>query len=78
MREIERAAGRLFADIGMDEVAADEPLQPDVLLEYIQAGRAWIAELEGYSVGYALADVVDGAGHLEQVSLHPDYGRRGR
>ena len=26
---------------------------------------------------YALADVLDGQAHLEQVTVHPEYGRRG-
>jgi len=77
MREIERAAGRLFAEIGMDKVAADEPALPEILLEYVKGQRAWIAECDGHAVGYALADIVDASGHLEQVSVHPDYGRRG-
>jgi GNAT superfamily N-acetyltransferase len=77
MQAIERAAGRLFADVGMDAVAADPPLMDTVLATYINGGRAWIAECDGRSVGYALADIVDGYGHLEQVSVHPAHGRQG-
>jgi GNAT superfamily N-acetyltransferase len=77
MREIEQAAGRLFAEFGMDDVAAHEAAPPATLLEYVMGQRAWVAEVDAHVVGYALADVVDAAGHLEQVSVHPDYSRRG-
>lgn len=77
MQVIERAAGRLFAEIGMDEVAAHPPLDHDILAAYVRDGRAWIAEVDGQPRGYAIADVVDGHGHLEQVSVDPGYGQRG-
>lgn len=77
MQAIERAAGQLFADIGMEAIAADPPLEHTLLATYIRGGRAWVAECGKGPVGYALADVVDGCGHLEQVSVHPEYGRRG-
>jgi N-acetylglutamate synthase-like GNAT family acetyltransferase len=77
MQAIECAAGRLFADIGMDDVAAHPPLETTVLARYIRAGQAWIAEAEGEPRGYAIADILDGWGHLEQVSVHPTYGRQG-
>ncbi|NAZ83575.1 GNAT family N-acetyltransferase, partial [Kineococcus sp. R8] len=32
---------------------------------------------DGRAAGYLLLDVVDGAGHVEQVSVHPAHGRRG-
>jgi GNAT superfamily N-acetyltransferase len=77
MQAIERAAGRLFADIGMHDVAAHPPLERAVLVRYVRDGRAWVAEVDGQPRGYALADIVDGLGHLEQVSVHPAYGRQG-
>lgn len=77
MREIERAAGRLFSGIGMDDVAAHVPPDPVTLGTYIQHQRAWIAAVDDQPVGYALVDVVDGCGHLEQVSVHPAFGRQG-
>jgi GNAT superfamily N-acetyltransferase len=77
MQAIERAAGRLFAGIGMEGVAAHPPPDREILTAYVRNGRAWVAELDGRPRGYAIADIVDGQGHLEQVSVHPDYGRRG-
>ena len=77
MREIERAAGRLFSEIGMDDVAAHAAPDPVTLGKYIQQQRAWIAMADDQPVGYALVDVLDGCGHLEQVTVHPSYGRQG-
>ncbi len=77
MREIERAAGRLFSEISMDDIAAHAPPEPATLNDYIQHQRAWVAEVNDQPVGYVLVDVVDGCGHLEQVSVHPAYGRQG-
>ena len=43
MRAIEEAAGRVFATVGMDSVAGDEPLPAAELLGYQRDGRAWVA-----------------------------------
>jgi GNAT superfamily N-acetyltransferase len=77
MQEIERAAGRLFAGIGMADVAAHPPPARSILTEYVGGGRAWIGETAGEVAGYALADEIDGCGHLEQISVDPKYGRQG-
>lgn len=78
MRDIERAAGRPFAGIGMGFVAEDEPLPGETLLEFVRDGRAWVWTDDGdRPVGYLIAEVVDGNAHLEQVSVHPDHARRG-
>lgn len=73
----ELAAGRLFAEIGMHHVAEDGAHETAVLTRYISADRAWVAESDGRVGGYALADVMDGAAHLEQVTVDPEWGRRG-
>jgi ribosomal protein S18 acetylase RimI-like enzyme len=78
LQEIERAAGERFRDVGMPEIADDEPLPLDVLAGYLQAGRAWVAtDATDVAVGYLIADVVDGNLHIEQVSVHPRCARRG-
>jgi ribosomal protein S18 acetylase RimI-like enzyme len=78
LQDIERAAGECFRDIGMSQIAEDEPLPLDVLASYHRAGRAWVAtEPAGAPVGYLIADVVDGNLHVEQVSVHPRYARIG-
>lgn len=77
LREIERAAGALFADIGMQNIADDEPPSIEELTEYRRNGRVWVVLEDDVPVGYALVDIVDGNAHLEQLSVDPRYGRRG-
>jgi GNAT superfamily N-acetyltransferase len=70
LRAIERAAGRPFADIGMPEIAADEPPSVDELDAYRARGGAWVITAGGADdapdgdrpVGYVLVDVVDAPG----------------
>lgn len=77
LRDIERSAGSPFAEIGMIFVAEDEPPSVQLLQEFADDGRCWVTVDEhDKPVAYLLADVVDGMGHLDQVSVHQDYARR--
>lgn len=87
LREIERASGEIFRDIGMAEIAEDEPLSLAELGHYQRAGRAWVGTegpasdatdaqggasgTEGAPVAFLLAEPVDGHLHIAQVSVHP-------
>ncbi|MDY7101545.1 MAG: GNAT family N-acetyltransferase [Actinomycetota bacterium] len=72
LQHIEVDAGRLFAEIGMESIAEDDPPTDAELLAHIGTGTAWVAVDEaGDPVGYALASTVDDEGHLDQVSLRP-------
>lgn len=77
LRAVERAAGEMFRDIGMAAVADDEPPTVDELATYQTDGRAWVYVDENRPVAYLLVAVVDGHAHLEQVSVRPEYARRG-
>ncbi|MFI8100897.1 GNAT family N-acetyltransferase [Streptomyces sp. NPDC086023] len=78
LQDIERAAGRCFRDVGMPEIADDEPLPLTELARYRRAGLAWVAvDGAGVPVAYLIADRLDGNLHVEQVSVHPDSARRG-
>ncbi len=78
LQEIERAAGQCFADIGMPEIAAAAPLPVSALDRYRQAGLAWVAVgSDDEPSAYLIADLLDGSLHVEQVSVHPAYARRG-
>ncbi|MEU0898678.1 GNAT family N-acetyltransferase [Streptomyces massasporeus] len=81
LQDVERAAGAPFRELGMPEIADDEPPVLDVLERYRRAGRCWVAVDEGdeedLPAAYLLAEPVDGALHIEQVSVHPCAARRG-
>jgi len=75
LADIEVAAGRAFADIGMTAIAEDAPFTVDELRAYQRDGRAWVAGDPPYA--YLIADWVDGDLHIEQVSVHPDRAGQG-
>jgi GNAT superfamily N-acetyltransferase len=84
LRAIERSAGRAFLDVGMPEIAADEPLPVAVLERYRASGRAWVAVVDdgatgppgvgpdGVAVAYVIIDTVDrpGPGDGPARSVH--------
>lgn len=77
LQDIEHAAGEPFRALGMAAIADDEPPGISVLEEFRRAGRAWVAaEADGTPVAYLLSEPVDGAEHVEQVSVHPRAARR--
>lgn len=86
LRAIERVAGRVFVDVGMPEIAADEPPSLATLERHRAAGWAWVVTVEQTIAGYVIVDVLDDPGadaageraaHVEQVSVDPAYARRG-
>ena len=77
LREVERAAGVAFRELGMAWVADDDPPTVAELAAFASDGRAWVYEdAAGRPAGYLLLDVVDGEAHIEQVSVHPEYAHR--
>ncbi|HEU5473379.1 MAG TPA: GNAT family N-acetyltransferase [Actinophytocola sp.] len=77
VRDIERAAGRPFAAIGMNQVAEDEAPPLELLRQYVVGQRIWVwVDERDRPVGYLMASVVDGNAHLAQVSVHPDWAHR--
>jgi GNAT superfamily N-acetyltransferase len=76
--DIERAAGRAFADHGMPEIAADDPGTVEELERHRAAGAAWIAvDDRDLPIAYILTADIDAGVHIEQVSVDPAYaGRR--
>jgi GNAT superfamily N-acetyltransferase len=78
LRDIEWASAQRYRDFGLDHVADDEPASIETLAAYAADGRAWVAGTgDDLPVGYILVDEVDGAAHIEQVSVEPDHQGRG-
>jgi GNAT superfamily N-acetyltransferase len=78
LQAIERAAGLMFRDIGMPEVAEYDPWPLPVMAARRDTGRIWVvASDDDEPVGYLIADPVDGCLQIEQVTVHPGSARRG-
>lgn len=74
LREIELLAGARFRDIGMADIADDDPPSEETLAAYVNDGRSWVAtDGDDRPVGYVIADRVDGCAHIEQISVHPHH-----
>jgi GNAT superfamily N-acetyltransferase len=74
---IQLAAGALFRDVGMPEIA-DNPLpSADFYEDFHRQGRLWVAAGEDGPVGFVVVKLIDGCAHIEQVSVIPDHSRRG-
>jgi GNAT superfamily N-acetyltransferase len=78
LQTLELAAGVLFRDIGMTDVAEHPPPALHVLEHFRDAGRLWVAvDPADRPTGFVFVKLVDGAAHIEQVSVHPDHQRQG-
>ena len=74
LQEIENASGEVFRDIGMPEIADDDPMS----LEALAGHDVWVAiGAEGVPVAFIAVGDVDGATHVHQVSVHPSHARQG-
>jgi GNAT superfamily N-acetyltransferase len=78
VQEIESSTHEQFRALGMTEVAEDPADPLEDLAVYAAGGRCWIAaDRSGRQIGYLLVDFVDGAAHIEQVSVRPEHQGRG-
>jgi GNAT superfamily N-acetyltransferase len=78
LQEIEVRAGRAFADVGLPDVANDEPFPTEVLEGHAADGRcAVVVGDDDRALGYVIVDRVDAHAHVEQVSVDPDHQGQG-
>lgn len=74
---IELAAGSLFADAGLPEIASHEPTDLEFIEAAARAGAVFVAAAEGMPVGFVLSAPLDRALHIYELSVHPVHGRKG-
>jgi predicted N-acetyltransferase YhbS len=76
--EIEQAASTLFLDTDYSYLPGFEPMSMDLLRARQREGLVWVA-CDGAQepVGFAVATVLDGVAHLDELDVHPSHGRRG-
>ena len=76
---VDLAAGQLFAPTGLlsDDALLDH-VPETVMLQAIEAEDLLkISTQDGTPVGFALVSRRGGTLYLDQISVHPDFGRRG-
>ncbi|GAB5450821.1 MAG: hypothetical protein Hals2KO_11490 [Halioglobus sp.] len=79
---IDDAASTLYSQAGLTfELADDHPFieaESRRWADAIAAGRAHVASNErDHAIGFIVLSYVDDAPYLDQISVHPDYMRRG-
>jgi GNAT superfamily N-acetyltransferase len=82
LADVELTAGRaLFPTVGLVGPFLDRTKDPEELRRGREERRLWVvAVADGGSdraVGFALAVILDGVPHLDELSVHPEHGRRG-
>lgn len=77
IQAVEVRAGVLFRGIGMDSIADADPPTAAELQAHIDSQTLWIAHVQDLVLGYLTTSVVDGEGHIDQVSVDPAAGGRG-
>jgi len=74
LQKIELSAGERFRDVGMPDIADDEPPSAQALADYARAGRSWVAVDDAdRPIGFVLVEVIDGNAHIDQVTVRPDH-----
>src|SRR5215203_5722421 len=74
LRALEVRAGEMFRTVGLGAVADEEPAPAAELAAHVTNGTLWVATNEADEpIGYAIGSVVDGEGHLDQVSVDPGH-----
>ena len=74
---IEQAAASLFPAEDLPPPLRYRVTDRDYLREAQRGRRLWVALAGARPVGFALADVADGAAYLSEIDVHPEHARRG-
>jgi len=74
LQEIEDASGEVFREVGMPEIADDDPMSLQDLAEH----EVWVVVGDhGVPVAFIAVGEVDDGIHVHQVSVHPSHARQG-
>ncbi len=78
LQGVEREAGARFRGLGLLDHLLDHSLSLPELAAHQRAGRVWVAvDAAGHPLGFAVASVLEGGAHLEELDVVPEAGRRG-
>ena len=75
---IESAATKLFLQFAETSELPLYLTAPEDFSEAQRAGLLWVAlSPSGLPIGFALVEMLSESAHLEEIDVHPDFGRRG-
>ncbi|MGD8327587.1 MAG: GNAT family N-acetyltransferase [Sphingomonadales bacterium] len=74
LRYIEAQAGQRFRDVGLDKIADHNPLEAEEHALAIEEGLSFVVEADEEPVGFLVADWMDEALHIAEISVHPNHG----
>jgi class 3 adenylate cyclase/GNAT superfamily N-acetyltransferase/ketosteroid isomerase-like protein len=78
LAHVELAANTLFEGTAVAAAVAGDVTGLDELSHAHAAGLLWVARApDGEPVGFALAEIIDGQPHVEEIDVDPAHGRRG-
>jgi predicted DCC family thiol-disulfide oxidoreductase YuxK/GNAT superfamily N-acetyltransferase len=78
LQRVEREAGTRFRGLGLLDHLLEHSLSLPELSAHQRAGRLWVAaDAQDRPIGFAVASVVDGGAHLEELDVLPEAGCRG-
>jgi GNAT superfamily N-acetyltransferase len=77
--DIERSAARLFATVGMTEIADAEPTSLEFIEAVARSGAVFVAasDDDDTPIGFALVSFLDRAAYIHELSVAEDHGRQG-
>ena len=75
---IELAASAMFAEADLPAAVRYLVIENELLQEAQSDARLWVALTdERTPVGFAMAGIIDGGAHLDEMDVMPDFGRQG-
>lgn len=74
---IENAAGALFVEAGLPEIASHDPTDLEFIQAVSRAGAVFVAAHDDTPVGFILAAPLDRDIHIYELSVAPAHGRKG-
>jgi GNAT superfamily N-acetyltransferase len=75
---IELAAAAMFPEADLPVENRFLVIETELLEEAQSEARLWVALTDDRTpVGFAMADIVDGGAHLDEMDVMPDFGRQG-
>ncbi len=78
LQSIEIAAGERFREVGLPEVADGDPLSLESLQACLDNNLLWTAtDQTERPLGFLAAEALSASLHIVEVSVHPDFGRKG-